>query len=504
LSLGGEGALIRLAALGLYHEANTFTAQRVDAAAMESAGVLHGQDIVARHAHGTTAMSGFLAAAGPPDVTVVPLVMTYLVPGGMIASDVLVARADELSRALADNGPFDGVLAALHGAAVAVNCHDVDGYLLRRMRKVVGPQVPIGAALDLHANVSAQMCAHADVLSAYRTNPHADAAERGKEVAGLILRSIRGEIRPVLGYQPVPAVISILRQATATAPMSEIMADADACLAEPGVLSVSVAEGYPYADVPEMGMSVIVVADGDRSAAERHARALGARAWARREQFSAWAPSATEALRAAALAAAGPVLLLDVGDNIGGGSPGDSVVILNAARDLGFGSLLAVISDPGAAAACGRAGVGAEVALSIGGRGYPGTGPPVQAAATVLALHDGIFVATAPVHAGRRHFDAGHSAAVRLDTGQTVILTSRRVPPYSPAQLSTLGLGTGQFKAIVAKGVHSPLPGYGPHVTGRIPVDTPGATSADLSRFSYRNRRHPLYPFEPEARFPVG
>jgi microcystin degradation protein MlrC len=494
--------LIRLAALGLYHEANTFTAERVDAAAMSAAGVLRGAEIVARHGSGTTSMSGFLAAARPPEVTVVPLVMTYLVPGGVIEADALAERADELATALASQGPFDGVLAALHGAAVAGGCPDVDGYLLRRMRDAVGPQVPIGAVLDLHANVSAQMCAQADVLCAYRTNPHADAAERGREVASLIVGSIRGQFRPVLGYQPVPAAISILRQDTATAPMSEIMADADACRRQPGVLSVSVAQGYPYADVPELGMSVIVVADGDRGTAARQARALAARVWARREQFTARAPGAAQALTAAAGAGQGPVLLLDVGDNIGAGAPGDSVVILHVARQLGLASLLTVIADPAAAAACGQVRVGAQVALSIGGRGYPGTGPPVQATGTVLARHDGVFVATTAVHAGRRHFDGGPSAAVRLDTGQTVILTSRRVPPYSPAQLTALGLDTGQFQAIVAKGVHSPLPGYGPHVTRAIQADTPGATSADLSRFSYRSRRRPLYPFEADAAFP--
>lgn len=175
---------------------------------------------------------------------------------------------------------------------------------------------------------------------------------------------------------------------------------------------------------------------------------------------NASAPDAAEALRAAAHAPAGPVLLLDVGDNIGGGSPGDSVVILSA--------------------------------------------PPVEATATMLALHDGAFVATEPVHGGRRHFDAGRSVAVLLDTGQTVIITSKRVPLYSSAQLTTLGLATGQFKAIVAKGVHSPLPGFGPHVTHVMAVDTPGVASADLRHFSYWHRRCPLYPFEAAASFPEG
>lgn len=494
--------VIRLAALGLSHEANTFAPQVVDLATFEATGVLRGDEIVARHANGASTMSGFLAVGADPGIEVVPLMMTNLWAGGPITADALEVQANELVRALTEHGPFDGVLAALHGAAVAEHVLDVDGYLLRRFREVVGPSVPIGVSLDLHANISVEMVSQSDVLNTYRTNPHVDANEVAEEVARLILRSVRGEIRPTQAFEPVPAVLNILCQNTATPPMSDIMAEVRALMAEPGVLSATVAEGFPYADVPEMGMAVVVVTDGEPTAAVRHARALAEQVWARREHFQASALTAAEALRRADEAARGPVLLLDIGDNIGGGTPGDSVSLLGAARELGFESLLAIVADPLAVAECDRAGVGGATELRIGAKSSAEVGPPIQAQAAVLALHDGMFEATGAVHAGMRHFDGGRTAAVQLDTGQTVILTSKVVAPLSILQLTTLGLHPADFKAIVAKGVHSPLAGYGPHVAEVIPVDTPGITSADLNRFTYRHRRRPLYPFERETNYP--
>ena len=205
---------------------------------------------------------------------------------------------------------------------------DVHGYLLRRFREVAGPGTPIGAALDLHANISATMAEHADVLVTYRTNPHVDAYERAVDVARLIAGAARGDIRPTMTFEQVPAAINILCQNTGSPPMDGIIADLETCLDDPGVLTASVAEGYPYADVTEMGMSVIVVTDDDPGGAATSARQLAARVWARRGEFDRRAPGAAEALRQACDDPGGPLLLLDVGDNIGGGSPGDSVDIL--------------------------------------------------------------------------------------------------------------------------------------------------------------------------------
>lgn len=492
--------MIRLAALGLWHEANTFAAQPLDQATVAQK-TLRGDHIIRANLHGTTTMSGYLAAGEWPGVQVVPLVMTRLTPAGPLTADALRHGADEMVAALVEHGPFDGVLAALHGAAVAEDVTDVDGYLLGLFREAVGPDVPIGVSLDLHANISAEMCVHSNVLNAYRTNPHLDAKECAEEVAQLIVRAVRGEISPTQALVRVPAVINILCQNTSTPPMREILDDARAVMLERGVLSVTVAEGYPYADVPEMGMAVVVVTDSDALAAARHASRLAERVWAHREQFEASAVSPEVALRYAAEAAEGPVLLLDIGDNIGAGSPGDSVTLLHAARRVGLRSVLVIIADPDAVLACERAGVGAQVKMSVGARVGPETEPPVDATCTVLALHHGRYEATEAVHAGMSSLDAGRSAAVQLDTGQTVILTTRPTLPLTTAQLRTLGLEPAQFKAIVAKGVHSPLAGYGPYVADVVPVDTPGITAADLRRFVYQRRPRPLYPFEDSPAF---
>jgi microcystin degradation protein MlrC len=209
-----------------------------------------------------------------------------------------------------------------------------------------------------------------------------------------------------------------------------------------------------------------------------------------------------DALRQGATAERGPVLLLDVGDNIGGGSPGDSVVILSAAIRLGIPGVLAIIADPEAARACETAGVGAQVALTIGAKTDPDVGPPVAVSGTVRTLHDGVWEDTGPTHTGARHYDAGASAAVDLKGGQILILCSRVVMPASPGQLTSLGIDPAGVAVIVAKGVHSPLAGYGPLAAEVIQVDTPGVTAANLSRLTYRNRRRPLLPFEPEAAYP--
>lgn len=493
---------LRLAALGLWHEANTFVQQQMDLDTMEANGVVRGAEIRDRFAGGSSSFSGFLEIESlVPGVEVVPLVMAQLIPRGIITADALAVRVEEMLELLQQAGPFDGVLAAVHGAAVAEGCPDVDGMVLRRIREVVGPGVPIGAALDLHANVSAEMCANADVINAYRTNPHVDADATAVEIARLVVSAARGEIAPVIEHIALPLAVNILRQSTTELPMSALMAAADAVRAEPGVLTASVIQGFPYADVSEMGMSVVVVSDGDRNLARRAAEHLADVVWAVRADLDARAPNAAEAVGqviAGLPDAAGPVLLLDVGDNIGGGSSGDSVALLNAARAAGLGSLLTIVADEAAAGAAIAAGVGASLHLRFGAAVQPEVGPPVEATATVLRLHDGVIVSDpGSAHAGVDRLDAGPTAAVRLDSGQTVVLTSRAAPPFSIAQVLSLGIDPREFAAIVAKGVHSPKAAYGPYVEEMIMVDTPGPTRAGLHGLDYVHRRRPMFPFEP-------
>jgi microcystin degradation protein MlrC len=269
----------------------------------------------------------------------------------------------------------------------------------------------------------------------------------------------------------------------------------------PGILSASVVEGYPYADVPEMGMSFLAVADGDPHAARAAARTLGDFAWQRRAELQGQAASPTAALQRAIAARSGPVVLMDVGDNIGGGSPADSTILLAEARRLGVRSLLQTLCDPEGVQACIAAGVGARVTLAVGGKTDERHGQPVTVSGCVRTISDGRFEDPRPTHGGFRFFDGGPT--VRLDTtdGYTLVLTTKRVGNTSIQQMYALGIRPEDYQVVVAKGVISPRPAYAPIASEIILVDTPGVTAADLSTFHYRQRRRPLYPFEPEASY---
>lgn len=494
--MSGEQRRIRIGLLGFYHEANSFAPVLVDDAYVRAAGTFWGEDVLHEFRGSASTAGGFIAAAeADGQVDLVPMVLSVLVPAGPVTAEALATQVRYFRESLAANGPFDGVLVVLHGAAVAEDIADVDGHLLEVVRDAVGPAVVVGTSLDLHANISARMCEAADLLNTYRTNPHVDARPMAEEIGRLVFDAARGLVVPTLSYVPIPAFINILRQNTDVSPMTDVIADVVATAARPGVLTASVAEGYPYADVPEMGMSAVVITDDAPTQAAESARALAERVWQRRDEFDARVPGPEEALAIASAADATPVLLLDVGDNIGGGSPGDSVVLLDAAIRAGFRDLVSIVHDPAAAASAHRAGVDGELDVTIGP-----SASAVSGQATVVGLSDGIFEATGTLHAGFRRFDAGPSAALRLATGQTVVVTTRVTLPLTPVQLEEVGLSLSDYRAIVAKGVHSPLAGYGPRVGLVVQVDTPGVTGADCSRLPYHHRRRPLFPFERDAR----
>src|SRR5205823_13729704 len=175
------------------------------------------------------------------------------------------------------NAPWDGVLLHLHGAAVSEDFPDADGEIAARVRAVVGQDVPIGLSIDMHANISQKMVEHVTATMVYRTNPHLDPRPRARECADIIVRTIRGEARPVQALETPPVAINIVKQFTGEEPMRSLVQDVEEVIGRPGMLSASVAEGYPYADVAEMGMSFLAVHDGDADAARDAARWMARR-----------------------------------------------------------------------------------------------------------------------------------------------------------------------------------------------------------------------------------
>ncbi len=499
---------MRFAVLGLSHETNTFSSVPADYAAFEREGLLRRKEILGEFRRSEATVAGFLQAGRELGFETVPLLHARTGPIGLITKDAFERIVGEMIGMLRDEGPWDGVLLANHGAAVSEEHRDADGEIAARVRSVVGPGIPVGMALDMHGNISPAMVRSTDVITIYRTNPHLDARERAFECAELILRTARGQIRPRQWLETPPLVINIVRQFTGEEPMRGLVADSLQVQSRPGVLSTSLAEGYPYADVAEMGMSFLVVADGDSELAQRSCRWLAQRAWARRAEMDASIPGAEAALAAAAghrgQSTAGPVVLMDVGDNIGGGSSADSTHILRQAQRMGIGGLLQTLYDPGAVRSCVAAGVGNRVELRVGGKTDDLHGAPVAVKGRVAGISDGRYEDPGPTHGGYRFFDSGTTAVIDTSDGHTLVLTSNRDGNTSRQQMYAAGVRPERYRIVIAKGVVSPRPAYEPIASRIVLVNTPGLTSADLSTFNYRRRRRPLYPFEPEARYLPG
>lgn len=502
----------RVGIVALLQESNTFLAARTTLAHFRADLLATGPAVRERLAAAHHEVGGFFSGLAAAEIEAVPIFAARALPYGTMTVDCLDALLRMMMAAVDAAGPLDGLLVAPHGATVSERIADVDGHWLGLLRQRVGA-IPIIGTIDPHANLSAAMVAATDALIAYRTNPHVDQRDRGIEAARLMALTLAGEIRPTQAAAFPPLVINIECQDPAAFPClphyeaaARLRAgDENTSAADPvtrgTVLSTSMVLGFPYADVPEMGSSAIVVTHDDPAAARRHADALGEGLWQARDTFRpALAGIETALDRAAALA--GPVCLLDMGDNVGGGSPADGMALARAILQRGIRDSFVCVCDPEAAARAASAGAGARVRLAVGGHaaewGGDGQSQAIEAEWRVRSLGDGRFTESRPRHGGVTSFDQGPTAVLDHDRGLTVMVTSHRMAPFSLEQIRHAGLDPGSFRLLVAKGVHAPVAAYGEICREFIRVNTPGVTTADLSRLDYRHRRLPLHPFEQE------
>lgn len=487
---------MRVGIIALMQESNTFIAGPTTFAHFEQDLLLEGDAIRARFADTHHEVGGFFAGLAAERLDALPIFAARAYPYGIVQAEAFDALLARMDAALDRAGPFDGLLVAPHGATVAANYPDADGHWLTRLRQRLGRKFPIIGTLDLHANVSPQMVSACDALIAYRTNPHLDQRQRGIDAARLMARTLRGEVKPTMAGAFPPLAVNIERQLSAEPPCKTIYDYADAMLKEPGVLSNSVVLGFPYADVAEMGSSAIVVTDNDFARAEALVTDLEKFWWDRREEFAGQFISIDQAL-AQASKLDGPITLLDMGDNAGGGSPADGTELAHAlVRHGQLWPAFVCLYDPDSVQLAAAAGVGARVRLKVGGKTDNQHGVPLEAEFLVKGLYEGKFSESQPRHGGFLNFDQGPTAVVETPRGLTIMLTTRRMVPFSIKQLTSCNLDPAHFRILVAKGVHAPVAAYAPVSKHLIRVDTPGCTSADLSRLTYHHRRRPMFPFE--------
>jgi microcystin degradation protein MlrC len=424
----------------------------------------------------------------------IPLLYASTCPGGYITADCYAQLKGELLERLSAALPVDGVLLPLHGAAVAEGVGDLEGDLISAVRRIVGPDVPIVATLDCHAHVTQEMIAGADGLIAWETYPHRDAFSTGQRGARLLLDTLEGRCRPVMVMARVPVITSAIHGSTdGDDPFAVIMRRAKALEGHNGVLSTSIFLVQPFLDQPEMGSGALVITDGDRAQAEALAADLAHEYWTCRFAFEGDIIAPAEAIRRGMQVAGGPIILVETADCSGGGAAGDSIATLAAllAAETGESALVRVV-DPDAAAACRRAGLGAEVTLTIGHALDPRWGKPITVTGKIALLSDGRFTYTGGVWDGLEG-KMGPTAVLELG-GLHLMVTSFATYDWMDEQFQSVGLDARAAKFVVAKNPMNYRQAYGTIARAVFVLDTPGPTPPTVRHAPFRRVRRPYFP----------
>jgi microcystin degradation protein MlrC len=482
------------------HESNSFNPNPTTRQMFKEAGLCFGKDIIHDWSESQHEIGGMIEQLDISGAEIVPLVSAWAMSAGPVEQEVYEEILTEILTRIAGES-LDGLLLSLHGAMVAQHIRDADGATVERIRGVVGPGLPIVMTLDHHANVSPRMISGVTATTIYRTNPHIDQRERGREAARILQEIMEGRIHPVQALEKPPVLITILAQKTQAEPLASLYRELESLLKRPGIISASIASGFPYADVEEMGPAFLVVADGDEELARMEARALALSAWRRRAEWNLTGTPVSEAVNEIRQTQRAPITLLDVGDNVGGGSPADSTVILEALQKAGIHNFLVVLYDPKAVQACLSAGVGQNISLEVGGKTDNLHGRPVPISGRVRLLHDGYFEEYEVRHGGKLQNNQGLTAVVESPEGDAIVLTSLRMAPFSLEQVRSLGIKPELKRVLVAKGAVAPRAAYEPVSAHIIEVDTPGITAANSEHFTYQYRPKPMFPFEREVAY---
>ncbi len=492
VKLKGPTAM-RLLIAGIMHETHTFSSESTT---LDRFHCFHGE-AMRQFAGANHSLGGAIDECDARGIDPALAFFAQATPAGIVPRETFESLVAELVNAASPLLPVDGVVLTLHGAMVAEGYPDAEETVVSAVRELVGDNLPIAVTLDFHANIGQGMIDRATIVTTYDTYPHVDIAERAREAVALLEETIRSSIRPTMALvkpplMPVPQV-----QQTAIEPFRSLFERAHEMEEQGEALTVTVAGGFAYADVPDAGVSFLVTTDNDPSAAKRLATELADMLWSRREQLIAQNMPVADAVREAIASKEWPVVLVDVGDNVGGGTPGDATAILAELLAQDAQEATIVIADPAAAAQAIAAGLGSEITVEAGGKVDQLHGEPVRLTGIVQNITDGRWVHEGPENAGVP-VNMGPSAVVRSG-GVNVVLTSVKSMPGDLNQLRSVGIEPASQRILVVKASVRWRGGYEPIMARGILVDTPGLGSIDLRRFNFNQIRRPIYPLDEDT-----
>lgn len=475
---------MKLLVAGLFNESNTFSPIPAGRKAFESYMVTR-TPTAEPTVHFTSPLHIWRKRGEALGWEVVDSLAAWAQPAGRVVRAIYEEYRDIILEDISRERP-DVVMLSMHGAMAADGYDDCEGDLMRRAREILGPDAFIALEIDPHCHLTQEKVDAADVIVCYKEYPHTDVPERAEDLFTLTADAVAGRTRPVMRFFDC-RMISLYP--TQDQPVRGFVDEMFAAEGKDGILSLSLAHGFPYGDTAVTGTRMLAIADGDADKAEATARAFGEKFQALREEMRVEWPGIDDALNRAEAATAHPVVLADTADNAGGGAPADSTFLLRAILDRGLQDVaMGIFWDPVLVNMCSDAGVGATMDIRFGGKLGPTSGDPIDMKVTVRGIREGMhqLFGVVPVPIG---------TCVWLETeGVHLVVNDKRTQCLSPQVFADLGIDPARMKILVPKSLNHFYAAFAPVASEVIHVATPGTLSSDYTSIPYTVRDLDYWP----------
>lgn len=492
---------MRIAIGEFKQETNTFARTPTELEHFRNFHLWYGQDVVANSRDTNCEVAGFIDVCEPAGHELVPTMAAFALSSGAVTREAYQTLRDELLDRLSALQPFDAVLLALHGAMVVDGEDDPDGQTIEAVRALIGPDTPFVVSMDLHANVTRRCVQHADAIVGFRTSPHIDLRDTGQRAAGVLVRWLAGDVRPVMSAVKIPMVTPASTHVHSLPGPFQRLMQASAGAEQGKVLSTTVFTVQPWLDIEEMGFATVAVTDGDADLAQQVAGELAEQAWSERDAFMeiTLVPPA-EAIERALARESGPAILSDLADGTGAGSPGDATAVIAALLEADPAKTAFVcVRDADAVRAAIAAGVGGAFDAMVGGKLDNVYNAPVRYTGVVDFAGPASFRFGGGGYTGVE-MDMGPSAVVRHNNIH-LLITSRSVFTVDPEMYRAVGLEPAEAHIVVVKSHIQFRAGYDPIAKEIILLDTPGMSADHLDSFEWNRVPRPLFPFDRDIDF---
>ncbi len=485
------------------HETNTFSPIVTDLQRFRDWGLHEGEAVVTAYRGTNHPIAAYIDLAEEMEAEIVSPVAAEAMPSGYVQREAYEYLTGRILDAARNEGPFDAILLDLHGAMVPEGMDEGgEGPLLSKLR-AIAPETPIGVTFDMHGNMTQEVMDNADVVLCYKIYPHTDMAEVGRTTARIVRRMIEEGLKPVISWGQAGILAQTLRMGTADEPMKTAQAMTREAEKNPAILAASVFGGFPMADIPDAGLSVVVVAES-RDAGDRSRDEIMAYCKAQRDEWAYRHEDLTAAVGRAKGANDFPVILLDHADNVGSGGSSDTMTVIAEVLRQGLdGVAVATVWDPAAVKKMSEAGVGATLTLDLGGKtdmpSIGETGKPLTLTGRVKRLSDGEWIVRGPMYTGSRVTSGPTAVFETVGQGggtMQIVVTSLHHEPWDLGIFTHIGIDPQHCRYLLLKSRIHYRAGFQPLAKMTVTLDGTGVTTSDNRILKFDKIKRPIWPLD--------